>query len=137
MANLLSKLIFDKVGLQKNQAFLDLAALRTKLIGGNIANVSTPGYESKDINFEKEYASRIGQSRHLSGATTHKSHIPMGSHPAGSPKINEVKVRSGELNSVDIDKEVSSMAKNELLFTIGARLIQKKFEGLRNVITSK
>lgn len=137
MPNLLSKLIFDKVGLPKNTAFLDLAAFRNKLVGGNIANVSTPGYESKNIDFEKEYAKRIGQSSHLQGVTTHGSHIAIGSHPAGPPKIIEEKVRSGELNSVDIDKEVSTLAKNELLFTIGARLIQRKFEGLRNVITSR
>jgi hypothetical protein len=32
---------------------------------------------------------------------------------------------------------MASLAKNELLFTIGARMLQKKFAGLRKAITSR
>lgn len=137
MPNLLSKLIFSKVGLPKNRAFLDLAAFRHKLISGNVANVSTPGYKAQDIDFKEEYSRRIGETRHLTGTVTNSSHIPIGSHPATPPRIERTRVHAGELNSVDMDKEVSNLASNELLYTIGAKLVQRKFEGLRNVITSR
>ena len=51
--------------------------------------------------------------------------------------IVETAVVKGELNSVDIDVEISDMAQNELLFTIGARLLQSKFDGIRKAITSR
>jgi len=38
---------------------------------------------------------------------------------------------------VDIDREVSTLAKNELMFSVGARLLQRKLDGLKHVITSK
>lgn len=137
MPNLLSKLIFSKIGLPKNQAFLDLAAFRHKLISGNIANVSTPGFKAQGIDFKEEYARRIGETKHLSGTVTNSAHITLGSNPATSPSIERDKVQRGELNSVDIDKEISNLASNELLYSIGAKLVQRKFEGLRHVITSK
>lgn len=137
MPNLLSKLIFSKVGLPKNRAFLDLAAFRHKLISGNIANVSTPGYKAQDINFKEEYARRIGETRHLKGTVTNSAHITLGAHPASSPKIERARVKGDDLNSIDIDKEISNMASNELLYSIGAKLVQRKFEGLRHVITSR
>jgi flagellar basal-body rod protein FlgB len=53
------------------------------------------------------------------------------------PVVNHEKVTSGDLNSVDIDREVPRMAQNELEFTTAARLLQKKFDGMRKAITSK
>ena len=34
--------------------YLDLAAFRQRLIASNLANVDTPGYRTRDINFEGE-----------------------------------------------------------------------------------
>ena len=61
----------------------------------------------------------------------------MGQHRNRSPKVEEVKVHESDLNSVDIDKEISTLAQNELTFNIGARLIKMKFDGIRKAITSK
>ena len=36
---------------------LDLSSQKQKLIASNIANVSTPGYKPKDIDFKKELSS--------------------------------------------------------------------------------
>lgn len=118
------------------RTFLDLAAFRHKLISSNVANVATPGYKSRDINFGKEFARLTGDSSNLSGRTTHPGHIAIGSHGDGVPKITEKKVNIEELNSIDIDREISELAKNELLYTVGAELMRRKFEGLRNAIKS-
>ena len=117
--------------------YLDLTSVRHKLIGGNIANSSTPGYRSKDINFQDEFNKATGQEKSVKGFTTDNQHIPLGQHRNRPPEVDEIKVHEGDLNSVDIDKEISSLAQNELTFNIGARLIKMKFDGLRKAITSK
>ena len=136
MPNILTSFLFDRVGIPQSRAFLDLAAYRHKLLSGNVANISTPGYEAKDINFKEEFARMTGKTSRLRGTTTDHRHIPLGQHRDGAPNIERQKVSEGDLNSVDIDREVPNMARNELLFTIGARLLQKKFDGMRNAIKS-
>lgn len=135
--NKLTQYIFNKMGVPNFQKYLDLSAYRHKLVSGNVANASTPGYKSKDIDFQKEFAKATGKTSHLEGVTTKPGHIPLGVHPGRAPKVDEDKVEVGEMNSVDIDREVSSMTQNELLYTISAKLLQRRFEGLKTAITSK
>lgn len=137
MENKLTQLIFNKVGLPQYRNFLNLTSLRHKLIAGNVANVSTPGFESQSIDFEKEISRANGNSVSLVGYTTNEGHIPLGQHPNKAPKIHSTRVSDGDMNSVNIDEEVTRMAENELMFTVAARLLQKKFDSLRNAITSK
>ncbi len=137
MSNTLTKFVFDKLNVPNAQKFLDLAALRHKLIAGNIANVSTPGYRTRDIDFKAEFAKATGNTNSIAGTVTHKGHIPTGNHKSRAPEVDAVKVKVDELNSVDIDKEISNLAQNELLFTAGAKLLQKKFAGLREAIKSR
>ncbi|MEK7774676.1 MAG: flagellar basal body rod protein FlgB [Candidatus Zixiibacteriota bacterium] len=137
MANTISKFLFDRVGIPKMQTYLDLGGLRQKLIGGNIANVATPGFESADINFEKEFSRLTGKSNRLEGMVTHPSHIPTGNSAKRPPKVETVDVKDGELNSVNMDQQIAGMAQNEITYTVGAQLLKQRLDGLRKVITSK
>lgn len=137
MENKLTKFMFDQSGFPAYQKFLDLASLRHKLISGNVANVSTPGYRARDINFSQEFAKATKGASQTQIHMTHKNHIPTSNHPGRPAKIESIKPQIDELNSVDIDQEISKMAQNELLYTIGAKLVQRKFEGLRKAINSK
>ena len=135
--NKLTDFVFNKMGVPTMRKYLDLAAYRHKLVSGNIANVSTPGYREKDIDFQAEFTKATGKTHHLEGAVTNAGHIPLGATPTRPPKVNQEKVQDGSMNSVDIDREVSTMAQNELLYTIGAKMLQRKFEGIKTAITSK
>ncbi len=137
MSNKIANLIFEKSGVPKLEKYLNLASLKHKLTSGNIANSSTPGYRSRSINFQEEYSKLTNDKSRLSGAITDNNHIPLGQHKNSPAKINQVKVQEGDLNSVDIDHEIADMAQNELLFSIGARLLQQKFQGIKKAITSK
>ncbi len=137
MPNKLAEFMFDRIGIPKFGKYLDLASFRHKLVSSNIANASTPGYQRKDIDFQAEFEKLTGKTSHLAGFVTHQNHIPLGQSEARPPKVHEARIEDGDLNSVDIDVEVSTMAKNELLFSVGAQLLQRKIEGLKNVIKSK
>ena len=137
MDNKISQFLFNKVGISINKKFLDLSSFRHKLISGNIANSSTPGYKARDIKFHDEFKKMTKAGNRLSGTITHSGHIPTGNHEAKAPKVESEKIKIDEMNSVDIDKEIPNLAQNELMFTIGATLLQRKFEGLRKVINSR
>ena len=129
--------LFKGVGVDKLEAYLDVSAFRHKLTSGNVANVSTPGYRRRDIDFQAEYSRLTGETTRVAGELTDGRHIPLGQHRDKDPEINETRPKPDELNAVDIDQEVSQMAQNELQFTVAARRLQKKFEGLRRAITGR
>ena len=138
MSDLLKKAVFEKSGIPLMQKFLDMASVRHKLISSNIANVSTPGYESKDIDFEGELKKAVDNRRHIQGAVTDPAHIPLGRNRDEEPEVivNHSKDGNG-INNVDADKEMAGLATNQIYYSIGATLLQKKFEGLRTAIKSK
>jgi len=137
MDNKLTQFMFEGIGISRYKKYLDLVSLRHRLISSNVANASTPGYRSQEIDFQKEFARATSQGDHLEGTVTDGKHIPLGAHKDRAPKIGQTKVSGGDMNSVDIDKEIAYLAQNELNYTISARLLQRKFDGLRKAITSK
>ena len=138
MNNILKTSVFAKVGVPKLKYFLDLTSLKHKLTSGNIANVSTPGYKSKDINFQLELRKAGEGKSGLAGAITHSRHIPLGQAKENSFDVIESKepMINGTSN-VNIDKEIASMAMNQLNFSIGARMMQNKFRSLRKAISGR
>lgn len=137
MDSKLASFLFQATGVDRARRFLDLASLRHKLISSNVANVTTPGYQARDIDFKKELARLAQSSSNLAGVTTHRNHVPLGQHPGRVPKVERTRVSGRDLNSIDIDREIPKMAQNELQYTIAARLLKNKFDGLRKAITSK
>jgi flagellar basal-body rod protein FlgB len=138
MSNMIEKSVFSKVGVPMLSKFLDLSSLRHKLIAGNIANVSTPSFRARDIDFHGELEKAVGKKTQLSGTITHKSHLPIGHTKERGPEIViDKKSGSNGINNVDIDKEVANMAKNQIYYSIGAELLSRKFDGIKNAIRSK
>ena len=137
MDNQLSKFIFDKVSVPTFQKFLNLSSFRHKLISGNLANIATPGYEARDVDFKAEFDRLTSKSDHVAGYVTQPNHIPLGQHEGKAPKVDKSRVQDGTLNSVDIDHETTAMVENELTYTVGARLLQGKFEALAKAIKSQ
>ena len=137
MDSKLTKFLFDRVNIPNIQKYLDLSSLRHRITAGNVSNAATPGYKARSIDFKSEFQKVTGQNNRLAGTVTHRSHIPLGNHKDRPPKIEQAKITGGEVNSVDIDKEMAGLAQNELRFTIAAKLLQLKFAGLRKAITSK
>ncbi len=137
MDNKIAQFLFDGTGVPRNQKFLNLASFRHKLISGNIANASTPGYRTKEIDFPSEYKRLTNQGDHVIGTMTNANHLPTGNNPDKPPQVDQEKVKVDELNSVDIDREIPNLAQNELMFTVGAKLLQQKFDAIKKAITSK
>ena len=126
---MLNKLLFPKNNLEKS---LDASWLRNNVISQNIANVDTPGYKRKEVQFGEYLNSEMKHSRISNG----KSHLQ------GSGDIKMIEENSSysyrlDGNNVDIEREMAKMAANSLKYNTLIQRINGKFNKLRTVIRGR
>jgi flagellar basal-body rod protein FlgB len=115
---------------------LDACTLRTKVIAENLANVSTPGYERKEVAFEEDL--RKALQKKLPGNTDDPAHIEINKGLDLSKVKPEVfvpidKTLPGEVNNVDIDMEMTKLAENQILYNFGIKF--SSFDKLNSAIS--
>ena len=131
---------------------LDGAMKRQKAISNNIANVDTPNYKRKDVDFlsvlKKEAASQKNNidnnidspnsSHGLSLLRTNKKHIHNvknnGDKSFNIKSVSDTKYRNDD-NNVDIDHEMAELAKTNIYYNTLAQRISSKFKSLNQVIS--
>lgn len=100
---------------------LKQTSLRHTLVSENLANVNTPGYKRRDLDFG--IALETADSK-LKGNRLHGD--------------SQIKVSGGAMrrdgNSVDLESEVAAMAETEFRYRLMTDLTNRYFSGLRNVI---
>lgn len=123
---------------------LDYRALRQDLISSNIANVDTPFYRSRDIQFEDTLVKereRLNNtpSKKLQMAVTNPMHLT-GEDNDFPPKA-KIFFRDGHMirndgNSVDLDVETTEMAKNSVMYNALVMALKKNSMLFKSVIDS-
>ena len=96
------------------ERYMDLLSARQKLVASNIANADTPGYRTRDIDFQAEFQSAIGSS-------------PSVIEVAGLPVKNDG-------NSVDLDREARLLSENALRFQLASSLLRSQIRIVRSAI---
>ena len=102
---------------------LDAAVLRHGVLANNVANLHTPGYIRKDVQFRDALAKAVaGGSRSAIEAV--------------KPAVvqDEKSPRRPDGNNVTLQRELGEMAENELLYQLLMRSASGKFAGLRKAI---
>jgi flagellar basal-body rod protein FlgB len=99
---------------------LDLTAQRQQLVSQNIANIDTPGYRARDLDFGGEL------ERALNGSA----------EPSPTPMVREVQglIERPDGNNVNIDRESLLMAQNQLQFQTEVSLLRSEFNRLQLAI---
>jgi flagellar basal-body rod protein FlgB len=113
---------------------LKYATIKQKVIAQNIANVDTPNYKAKEVlkpSFQSELkvamqANRT-DARHLSFSNSTETRGSVVSRPNSQYNHNG--------NSVDIDKEMSELAENQIYYNALIERINGKFNSLKTVIS--
>jgi flagellar basal-body rod protein FlgB len=128
-------MVIAKSGVPMLEKYLDLSAVKQKLISGNIANVSTPGYKSKSIDFHGELKKALGEKGGLKLKTTNANHMQPGQASEDEPHIIVDKNGSSNgINNVNIDKEMADLARNQITYSLGSRMLSLNFQGLKKAI---
>jgi flagellar basal-body rod protein FlgB len=132
--------IFDAT-LARLERSLDIRLTRHNVLSGNLANIDTPGYRPKDIDFRAAMASLSGAegSAPTSLQETDERHLPVGGGAGGSTgdvALTEASGSSPTLdgNRVDLDRTMAQMAANGMQYGASARSAAKKLAILRYVV---
>ncbi|MRG85406.1 flagellar basal body rod protein FlgB [Salinibacillus xinjiangensis] len=113
---------------------LDYSSLKNKTISNNIANVDTANYKAKDVVFKDVLNSA---SSSLEAKRTHPKHLPFQATPNTTPynviqRDNTTYNHNG--NNVDVDKEMTELAKNQIYYQAVVDRLNGKFGSLKTVI---
>jgi len=94
---------------------MDLLSARQKLVASNIANADTPGYKTKDIDFQGEFRSAV--------------------HGV-SPEPIEVSglETKNDGNNVSVDRESRLLSENDIRFNLASNLLRSQIQAIRAAI---
>lgn len=118
---------------------LNLRARKHEMILNNVANADTPNYRPFVLDVSEALQEVADEHAQPSMQRTDARHLPgqppsddMTSHArtAGDDPL----LLRGDRNGVDIDAEMTALAKNSLLYKASAQMMASKFKGLKNVI---
>lgn len=109
---------------------LEITKLGHGLIASNIANLNTPGYRAKEIDFDEALKDAL-ENRSVDLARTHPLHFGA---PSGSYAISCRERSLGGGDRVDIDKEMSKLAENNLRYRSSIEVLLRKFSMLKHAI---
>jgi flagellar basal-body rod protein FlgB len=111
--------------------FLDVDVARYKLIAVNLANIDTPGYHTRDLDFRSELrraataeASGIDDAQLASFSTNPVPHTVRGlmERPDG--------------NNVSVERESLLLAEAQMKFNLGVQLLKDQFHTISLAINS-
>ncbi len=96
------------------ERYMDLLSARQKLVASNIANADTPGYRTRDIDFQTEFQNAAGMAPNVVEVD-------------GLPVKNDG-------NSVNVDREARLLAENALRFQLASSLLRSQIRVVRSAI---
>jgi flagellar basal-body rod protein FlgB len=103
------------------ETYLRLAATREKVISSNMANIDTPGYRTRDINFESELNSAMSTAsfRTADGAEA----LQM------LPVVRQIQglMERPDGNNVSLEREGLEMAETQLRYQLAIQLLKRHF----------
>ncbi|MBW5444581.1 flagellar basal body rod protein FlgB [Cohnella sp. CFH 77786] len=108
---------------QRLEGAIHAASMRQQVLANNIANVDTPNFKRSDVAFEEMLSQAMGSGgmKTLALKTSDPRHISNGvsaSGPVPSVVTEESTVFNNSRNNVDIDKEMSLVAENQLRYNL-------------------
>ena len=95
--------------------YMDLLSVRQKLVASNIANADTPGYKTRDIDFQFEYMAAMN---------------------GFSPNVLEIDglKTKNDGNNISMDRETRLLAETALRFNVAESMLKGQIKSVRSAI---
>ena len=96
--------------------YLDISVVRQQAVLSNIANIDTPGYRTRDIDFDRAMRNAQGEPQ----------------ESAFSPAMRLVRglTERSDGNNVSLDRETLLLARTQLGFSTAIQLMRAEFKKL-------
>ena len=127
------KNIFRQTRLPVIEKILDVASVRQKTIASNVANVYTPGYRTKDVDFASSLEKAMNIQPPRMPASGNPRHIPVGRQ--STPTSGDAVIHEG--GTIDVEKEMAKSAENQLLYAAAAKIIGSRLRSIRACIRGR
>jgi flagellar basal-body rod protein FlgB len=118
---------------------LDFRSRKHEMILDNVANADTPNFKPFAMNVEEEMQRDVETRSSFRLQRTDERHLEdrqgFDDRIAATTRNSDPLLLRGDQNGVDIDLEMTALAKNSLLYKASAQIIASKFRGLKRVIT--
>ncbi len=110
------------------ESYLRLATSREQVLSANMANIDTPGYHTRDIDFQHELSRAISTPLMQTGDGSGTVQFV--------PVIRQVPglMERPDGNNVNLDREGLLLAETQLQYELGIQLIKDKFHQQLNAI---
>lgn len=110
---------------------LDASWTRNSVISNNIANVDTPGYKRKDVQFEDYLMAEVGYTDDLDREVANAEMDEL--FATTYTEYENVSYRI-DGNNVDIDTESAELAKNQIKYYTMLDSVSQEFNRLKAVV---
>ncbi|MCE5229494.1 flagellar basal body rod protein FlgB [bacterium] len=111
--------LFDASVTQLQRA-MDLRMDNQRVIASNLANVDTPGYKARRMDFEASMAQALTDA----------------ANPAVIQESTDPALTL-DGNNIDMDRELSDMSRNKTMYNLTAQILAAKFRQLGTVFEQK
>lgn len=132
--------IFSEINIPGLNHALDVASKKNEVISKNIANVDTPGYKAKDIDFRKTMQEFFSGGDNISLKVTNQNHIPSSNNvfdlDSAVYEQNNPSLRN-DGNDVNLDYEMSQMSSNAVKYSMYSQITGTEFSRLKSAITGR
>ncbi|MGA7216944.1 MAG: flagellar basal body rod protein FlgB [Candidatus Sulfotelmatobacter sp.] len=114
--------------------FLDVDVARYKLISSNLANIDTPGYRTRDLDFRAELRHAAARSFENGGESSAGSL----SYAAYAPMVRPVRglMERPDGNNVSVERESLLLAESQMKYNLGVQLLKDEFHTISQAINS-
>lgn len=112
--------LLDDPGISALTRFLDASVFRSELVMSNMANIDTPGYKTRDLDFHQELERAQGGLEYAFFA----------------PVVHRVQglMERPDGNNVSLERESLLLADTQMRFNLGVQLLRDRFKTLMSAI---
>jgi len=107
--------------------FLDVDVARYQLVSRNMANIDTPGYRTRDLNFRAEL--RRAAVAEENGQLTRAGYSPVARQVSGL-------MERPDGNNVSVEREGMLLTETQMKFNLGVQLLKQQFRLISLAINS-
>ncbi|UOF00857.1 flagellar basal body rod protein FlgB [Bdellovibrio reynosensis] len=113
--------------------------IRNNVISSNIANAETPGYHAKKMDFEGALQRALDLDGQSALSTSDSKHFGIGGVSVTKTRPDIYDDPEGAVNNdgntVDLEKEMSALSENAIMYKTALQLINKKMAALKYAAT--
>jgi len=117
---------------------MSLASQRMGLIASNMANIDTPGYRTKDFNFQAALQNEISKlgGNQMPISQTHPMHFQITTDHSLPPSSETARpnYERNDGNDVSLDQQTAALARTQVAYQLSASFAQQELRKIYQII---